>query len=473
MSEMNSEFITEDFLLHNKAAKHLYHEYASEIPIYDYHNHLSADRIADDIQFENITRVWLAEDHYKWRLMRANGIEEKYITGSAPDFVKFQKWSQTIPYCLSNPVYHWTGLELKRYFGIDKLLSPGTAEEIYNICNEMLKTQEFSSRNLLRRSKVKLVCGVEQPLSSLEHYQKVKRDGFEVKVYTSFLTDKTFMFDSILDLNSWIDQLAESCDIDINSFSSYIEAIRKRHKYFHQNGCRISDRGIPTIYAEGYTKKEIQEIFQKIRLGQELNELERLQFKSAVMHENALMDAEAGWVQQFHLGVIRSNRTAMLRCFGVDAGCDSMADMEIARPMANFFDRLDKAGKLPRTIIYNLNPAVSEVVVTMLGNFQDGSCPGKMQYGPAWWFLDQKDGIEKHLSVLSNLTMLSRFIGMVTDSRSFLSFPRHEYFRRILCNFLGGQVEEGLLPNDMELLGKIVKDICFNNARSYFPMELD
>ena len=469
---MSVKFITEDFLLQNKTAKKLYHDCAENIPIYDYHNHLPAEQIAGDINFENLTRAWLAEDHYKWRAMRANGIDEKFVTGDADDFERFKKWAETVPCCLCNPLYHWTHLELKRYFGIDKLLCPETAEEIYNTCNEMLQSAEFAVRNLLRRAGVKLSCGIEKPLSDLAHYKNIREDGFEIKVYTAFLADQTFIFDTTSELNDWIEQLAEVTDIDIKDFGSYIEAVRKRHGYFHQNGCRISDRGIPTIYAEDYTAGEIEDIFRKIQAQKELNEQEVLKFKSAMMYENALMDTEAGWVQQFHLGVIRSNRTALIRTFGVNAGCDSMADIEIAVPLARFFDRLDRDGNLPKTIIYNLNPAVNEVVITMLGNFQDGSTVAKMQYGPAWWFLDQKDGIEKNLTALSNLGLLSRFIGMVADSRSFFSFSRHEYFRRILCNFLGTQIEEGLLPNDMSLLPRMLEDICFNNAKDYFPMEL-
>jgi len=470
---MRSGFITDDFLLQNETAKKLYFDIAADIPVYDYHNHLPAHQIADNISFETITGAWLAEDHYKWRAMRANGINEKYVTGRAGDFEKFQKWARTVPCCLCNPLYHWTHLELKRYFGIDELLGPDSAEEIYNRCNEMLQSAEFSVRNLLRRSKVKLSCGIEQPLSDLAAYKKIRQDNFEIKVYTAFLADPTFIFGTSSQLNGWIDKLAEAADADIKDFTSYIEAVRKRHDYFHDNGCRISDRGIPTIYAEDYTTKEIEDIFQKIRAEKQLDEQENVKFKSAVMYEIALMDAEAGWVQQLHLGVIRNNRTALMKSIGKDAGCDSMADMPVAVSLAKFFDRLDKIGRLPKTIIYNLNPAINEVVITKLGDFQDGSVPGKMQYGAAWWFMDQKDGIERHLTVLSSIGLLSRFIGMLTDSRSFLSFSRHEYFRRILCNFLGAQIEEGLLPNDMDLLHRMLEDICFNNAKDYFPMELD
>ncbi len=470
---MAVEFLSEDFFLQTKTAKILYHEYAKKMPIYDYHCHLSAEQIATDHQFDNITQMWLAEDHYKWRAMRANGIPEKYVTGNAGDYEKFEKWAQTVPYCLCNPLYHWTHLELKSFFGINTLLNSNTAKDIYDTCNEIIRTPQFSVRSIMRKMNVRLVCGIEQPLSSLEQYKKIREDGFEIKVYTAFLTDKTFIFNNVSVLNRWIDELEKVSDSEINSFASYIEAIRKRHDYFHENGCRLSDRGIPTVYAEDYTESEIEKIFRKVRLAKDLSALETLKFKSAMMFENALMDAESGWVQQFHLGVVRNNSTRMLKAFGPDAGCDSMADLQIALPLAKFFDRLDKNGRLPKTIIYNLNPRDSEMIVTMLGNFQDGSAAGKMQYGSAWWFLDQKNGIEKQLTTLSNMGLLSRFVGMLTDSRSFLSFPRHEYFRRVLCNFLGSEVEAGLLPNDLALLGKMVEDISYNNTKNYFPMALD
>ena len=470
---MAIEFLSDDFLLQTKPAKTLYHEYAEKMPIYDHHCHLPAEQIADDTQFDNITQMWLAGDHYKWRAMRANGIDEKYITGDAKDYEKFEKWAETVPYCLCNPLYHWAHLELKRFFGIKKLLAPDTAKEIYDTCNEMLKTPRFSVRNIMRKMNVKLVCTTDGPLDSLEHHKKIRQDGFEIKVYTAFRTDKTFTFDNVSDMNGWIDELEKVSDTNISSFGSYIEAIRKRHDYFHNNGCCVSDRSAATIYAEDYTESEIEKIFQKIRSAKDLNGLEILKFKSAVMFESALMDYEAGWVQQFHLGVIRNNNMRMLRALGPDAGCDSMGDLQMALPLAKFLDRLDKNRQLPKTVIYNLNPADNEMIVTMLGNFQDGSTAGKMQYGSAWWFLDQKDGIEKQLTALANMGLLSRFIGMLTDSRSFLSFPRHEYFRRVFCNFLGNEVEAGLLPNDLKLLGKMVEDVCYNNARNYFPMKLE
>jgi glucuronate isomerase len=469
-----TEFITEDFLLQNRTAKALYHEYARKMPIYDYHCHLPADLIAADHRFDNLTQAWLAGDHYKWRAMRTNGIAEKYITGDASDYEKFEKWAQTVPHCLRNPLYHWTHLELKSPFGIkDKLLGPKTARQIYDVCSEMLKTEDFSVRNIMRKMNVKLVCTTEGPLDSLEHHEKIREDDFEIRVHTAFRPDQAMAVEDIQGLNVFIEKLRLTCNMEIASLQAYLEALRKRHDYFHQNGCRVSDHGIETAYAENYTESEIEKIFQKILHGRDLDMSEPLKFKSAMMFELALMDHEAGWVQQLHLGALRNNNTRLFKALGRDVGCDSMGDFEIARPLSKFLDRLDAGNKLPKTIVYNLNPRDNALCATMIGNFQDGSVPGKMQYGSAWWFLDQKDGMEAQINVLSNMGLLSRFVGMLTDSRSFLSYPRHEYFRRILCNMLGGDMEAGLLPNDLGLLGKMVEDICFNNAKNYFPMQLD
>ncbi|MFQ6035129.1 MAG: glucuronate isomerase [Sedimentisphaerales bacterium] len=479
---MAANFMTEDFLLQTKTARTLYHEYAKDVPIYDYHGHLPADQIASDHRFDNITQVWLYGDHYKWRAMRTNGIAEKYITGDASDYEKFEKWAETVPFCLGNPLYHWTHLELKRYFGIsDKLLNPSTAEQIYEACSNMLRTPAFSVRNLLRKMNVKLVCTTEDPLDTLSAHKKIRADGFEIKVHAAWRPDKAMAVENASALNAFIDKLEEICDMEITNFHSYIEALRQRHYYFHQNGCRLSDHGLETAYAEDYTENEIEKVFSKIRSGKELADCDRLKFKSAMMFEFALMDYESGWVQQLHLGALRNLNTRMLRALGPDTGYDSIGDFEIAKPLAKFLDRLDSAGSLTKTILYNLNPRDNALIATMIGNFQacpeqgrgDDTTAGKIQYGSAWWFLDQKDGIQQHLRVLSNMSLLSRFVGMLTDSRSFLSFPRHEYFRRVLCDMLGSDVEAGLLPDDKELLGKMVEDICFNNARNYFPMELD
>jgi glucuronate isomerase len=471
---MAKQFLTEDFLLQTKTARNLYHEHAEKMPVYDYHSHLPAYQIASDHRFENLTQAWLYGDHYKWRAMRTNGIGEKYVTGNASDSEKFEKWAQTVPYCIRNPLYHWTALELKNTFGIkDRLLGPETAREIYETCSEMLRTPEFSVRNIMRKANVRLVCTTEGPLDSLEHHKKIRGGHFDIKVHTAFRPDKAMAVEDITSMNVFIDKLEQVCNMEISNFHSYIKSIWKRHAYFHENGCRLSDHGLDTAYAEDYTEKEIEKIFTRIRTGKDLDLSQCLKFKSAMMVELALMDYESGWVQQLHLGALRNNNTRMFNTLGRDIGCDSMGDLEIARPLSKFLDRLDKGKKLPKTILYNLNPKDNALCATMIGNFQDGSVPGKMQYGSAWWFLDQKDGMTEQMNILSNMGLLSRFVGMLTDSRSFLSFPRHEYFRRILCNILGNDVETGMLPDDSDLLGKIVEDICFNNAKNYFPMELD
>jgi glucuronate isomerase len=451
-----TEFITEDFLLQTKIARILYHEYAEKMPIYDYHCHLPAELIAADHGFDNLAQAWLAGDHYKWRAMRTNGVPERYITGEATDWKKFEKWAQTVPSCLRNPLYHWTHLELKHPFGIrDRLLGPDTAREIYDDCSEKLKTPEFSVRNIMRKMNVKLVCTTEGPLDSLEHHKKIREEGFEVKVHTAFRPDQAMAVENIKGLNAFIEKLAVTCDREITTFDSYIAALRERHDYFHENGCRLSDHGLETAYAEDYTEREINTIFLKILRSADLDPIERLRFKSAMMFELALTDCEAGWVQQFHLGALRNNSTRLFEAIGPDTGGDSMGDFVIARPLSRFLDRLDRDNKLPKTILYNLNPRDNALCATMVGNF------------------DQKDGMEDQMNVLSNVGLLSRFVGMLTDSRSFLSYPRHEYFRRILCNMLGNDVEGGLLPKDLKLLGTMVEDICFNNAKNYFPMQLD
>jgi glucuronate isomerase len=471
---MAGKFLTDDFLLQNKTARTLYHDHAAGMPIYDYHCHLPAHQIASDHRFENLTQAWLYGDHYKWRAMRANGVSEQYVTGDASDYEKFEKWAATVPYCLGNPLYHWTHLELKSPFGIvDGLLSPKTAKDIYHRCSEMLRSSEFSVRNIMRKMNVKLVCTTDGPLDSLEHHQKISADGFEIKVHAAWRPDQAMAVEDHQKLNAFIDKLEALCNVDIKDFRSYIGALRQRHNYFHENGCRLSDHGLATVYAEDYTESDIRGAFDKIRSGKETTDLEKLQFKSAMLVEFGLMDAERGWVQQLHIGALRNNSTRLFTQLGPDVGCDSMGDLEVAGPLAKFLDRLDTQGKLAKTILYNLNPRDTALYATMIGNFQDGSVPGKMQYGSGWWFLDQKDGMEDQMRTLANMGLLSRFVGMLTDSRSFLSYPRHEYFRRTLCNLLGSDAEAGLLPHDMELLGTMVEDICYNNARNYFPMALD
>ena len=470
---MAAKFLSEDFLLRTESARRLYHDFAANMPIYDYHCHLIPQEIADDKQFANITQAWLYGDHYKWRAMRSNGIDERFCTGDATDYEKFSKWAETVPCCLRNPVYHWTHLELKRYFGVEgKLLGPDTAKEIYDTCSEMLNTPEFSARNLMRMMNVKAVCTTDDPVDSLEHHKKIQDDGFDVKVYPTWRPDKAMATENIESLNAWIDRLAAVADVEIKDFASYLEAIRVRHGFFHAIGCRISDHGLEAAFADSYTASEIDGIFDKLRAGKDVSDGDGLKFKSAMTYEFGVMDHEKGWVQQFHFGAIRNNSSRMFKQLGADTGFDSIGDDSFAKPLSKMLDRLDSSNQLAKTILYNLNPGDNEMMATMIGNFQDGSVPGKMQFGSGWWFLDQKDGMIKQINSLSSLGLLSRFIGMLTDSRSFLSYPRHEYFRRILCDMLGTDIENGEIPGDMELVGKMVKDICYNNAREYLPMEV-
>ncbi len=470
---MVQNFITEDFLLHSKAAKILYHEYAKGMPIFDYHSHLPPEQIANDVKFENITQVWLYGDHYKWRLMRTFGINENYITGDKSDYDKFISWSQTVPYTIRNPIYHWTHLELKSYFGIsDRVLNPTTADYIYNRCNDMLQTDDFTVKNLLKRFNVKVVCTTDDPTSSLEYHSKIKVDKFEIKVLPTFRPDKGMAVESSKIFNEWLDKLESVTNTTINNYDGYLSALKERHKFFHNMGCRLSDHGMETIFAENYSESEISDIFKKIRAGNELGYNEILKFKSAIMIEFGLMDHEKNWTQMLHIGAMRNNNSRLFRSLGPDTGFDSIGDYKVARSLSTFLDILDNNDRLPKTILFNINPKENGTLASMVGDFQDGSIPGKIQYGPAWWFLDTKRGITDQINVLSDMGMLSKFVGMVTDSRSFLSYPRHEYFRRILCNILGEEIEKGELPNDLELIGNIVKDICYNNAKNYFGIDV-
>ena len=462
------KFLDENFLLETRTAEILYHDHARDLPIIDYHCHLPPDEIAADKQFENLTRIWLKGDHYKWRAMRANGIPEKYITGSASDFEKFQKWAETVPATLRNPIYHWTHMELNKPFGITKLLNGESAREIYDKAAAMLNTEAFSTRNILRKMNVEVVCTTDDPADNLEHHQTVREDGFEIKMFPAWRPDKSMAVEDTASYNSYLDRLAEISGTEISRFTDLLDALRKRHETFHEHGCRLSDHGIETFYAEKYTQPEIDAIFDKIRSGGKLKEEEILKFKSAILVLLAEMDHEKGWTQQFHVGAIRNNNSRMVTLLGPDTGYDSIGDFELARPMSKFFDRLEQLEKLTKTIVYNLNPRDNELVATMLYNYNDGSSRGKMQFGSGWWFLDQKIGMEQQMNTLSVLGLLGNFVGMLTDSRSFLSFPRHEYFRRILCNLLGNDMENGLLPSDMDLLGSMVENISYYNARDYF-----
>jgi len=463
-------FIHEDFLLQTDAARQLYHAHAEKQPIIDYHCHLNPAYIANDHVFDNLGQLWLEGDHYKWRAMRTNGIEEKYCTGKeTSDWEKFEKWSETVPYTMRNPLYHWTHLELKRAFGVDKLLNPGTAKEIYDLCTDKLRTPEYSARGLMKKFKVQVVCTTDDPADTLEHHISLKEEGFEIKVLPTWRPDKAMAVENPKEYRAYVEKLADVSGVTIHKFSDLIEALRNRHDFFASVGCKLSDHGIEEFYSEPYTETEITQIFDKVYGGKELTKEEIWKFKSAMLHEGAVMDWENGWTQQFHYGAIRNNNTRLFKQLGPDTGFDSIGDFTIAKAMSRFLDQLDKENKLAKTIIYNLNPRDNDLIATMIGNFQDGSVAGKIQFGSGWWFLDQKTGIEAQMNALSNQGLLSRFVGMLTDSRSFVSYPRHEYFRRILCNLIGNDVENGLLPSsEMDFLGKMVEDISYHNAKNFF-----
>jgi glucuronate isomerase len=461
-------FLDENFLLHTETAQKLYHEHAAKMPIFDYHCHINPKDIADDRRFNTITEIWLAGDHYKWRAMRTNGVEERYCTGDASDWEKFEKWAETVPQTLRNPLFHWTHLELKKFFGINEVLSPKNAREIYDACNAKLQTPEYSCRGIIRMANVHTICTTDDPVDSLEYHQQIKASGFEVAVLPAWRPDKAMMVETPISYNQYINQLAAVCEMDINTFDDLMIALNKRHRFFHENGCRLSDHGLDTAYSDEYTADEIDACFVKVRAGYRLTSREILKFKSCMLYEFGRMDHSRGWTQQFHIGALRNNNTRLYNELGPDTGFDSIGDKPVAEPLSKFLNRLDTENKLAKTVLYNLNPRDNELYATMIGNFQDGTVPGKMQYGSGWWFLDQKDGMEKQINALSNLGLLSRFVGMLTDSRSFLSYTRHEYFRRTLCNILGNDVENGEIPADMELLGQMVENICFYNAKEYF-----
>lgn len=461
-------FLDDNFLLQTQTAQMLYHEFAKQMPIIDYHNHLMPDQIAEDKNFENITQVWLYGDHYKWRAMRANGVDEYYITGGASDFEKFEKWAETVPYTLRNPLYHWTHLELQRYFGIYETLSGANAKKIYDECNAKLQTKEYSVQGLLRMMNVKTLCTTDDPLDTLEYHQQIKNSNCDIRVLPAFRPDKAMNADDIAGLNAYIDKLAGIIGKEIADYDTYLNALKARHDYFASNGASVSDHGLEHIYAEDYTEAEVRDIFLKIRKNESLTAQENLKFKSAMLFSFALWDHEKGWVQQYHLGALRNNNSRLLSELGPDTGFDSMGDFVQGKQLSKFLNKLDSGNTLAKTILYNLNPADNELMATMIGNYNDGTVAGKVQWGSAWWFLDQKDGMIKQLNALSNMGLVSRFVGMLTDSRSFLSFPRHEYFRRILCDLFGTDVENGELPNDKAWLGEVIQAICYNNAKTYF-----
>jgi glucuronate isomerase len=476
-------FITRNFLLDCDAARELYHDFAKRQPIIDYHCHLPPDEIAGDRRFANLAQAWLAGDHYKWRAMRTNGIAERFCTGDATDWEKFSKWAETVPRCLRNPLYHWTHLELKRPFGIsDRLLNPETAESIWDDCNELLQEDAFTTRGILTQMHVSVVCTTDDPVDSLEHHIALASEQagaanrgeecFATQMRPTWRPDKGMAVDDAAAFNAWLGRLEAAADCTIRDFDSYLRALRARHDFFHDHGCRLSDHGLDTVYADDYTESEIKAIFKRLRDGRTPSPEESVKFKSCMLHEWAVMDHAKGWVQQFHIGAMRNNNSRMWNTLGPDKGFDSIGDSGYARPLARFLDRLDRNDQLARTILYNLNPGDNEMLGTMIGNFQDGTIPGKLQFGSGWWFLDQLDGMTRQIEALSQLGLLSRFVGMLTDSRSFLSYTRHEYFRRLLCNILGGEMESGRIPADMDLIGGMVEDICYHNAADYFDFGL-
>ncbi|WP_298493781.1 glucuronate isomerase [uncultured Algibacter sp.] len=466
---MSNKFIHDNFLLENKYAEELYHNYSKNQPIIDYHNHLSPQQIAEDKTFNNITNVWINGDHYKWRAMRTLGINEKFITGDGSDKDKFLNWAKTVPYTMRNPLYHWTHLELTRYFGITDLLSEKTAEKIWEQTQSQLTSDSLSTRQLLNKVNAEYVCTTEDPTDNLKYHKAIKKSNFNVKVGTSFRPDKAILINAD-GYNEYLDSLGNSTTTTISTYNDLCDALKNRIDFFNKNGCSVCDHGLDQIYFESYTESEVKTIFAKKREGKEVSNEEALKFQSAILIFLAETYHEYGWVQQYHLGALRNNNARMHRILGPDTGWDSINDYPQAQKLSAFLNTLDSKDKLTKTIIYNLNPADNEVMATMIGNFNDGSVKGKVQFGSGWWFLDQKDGMTKQLNALSNMGLISCFVGMLTDSRSFLSFPRHEYFRRVLCNLLGDEILRGELPNDMEWIGKMVSDISYNNAKEYFKV---
>ncbi len=465
------DFIHDDFLLGNKPARRLYREFAEPEPIFDYHCHLPPRDIAENRQFENLFEIWLEGDHYKWRAMRTNGIAEKFVTGNATPEEKFKAWAKTVPHTLRNPLYQWTHLELKRHFGISDLLSEKTAAKIWREANAKLATPVFTTQGLLKKMKVKVVCTTDDPADDLACHRAFAKSGHPTRMLPAFRPDKALTVHQPAAFNQWVEQLAAVANMDINGFSAFISALEKRHEYFHLQGCRLSDHGLEHCFADFCSEKVAAGIFDKARAGEAVSPLAYSQFASFMMLFFGQLDAKRGWTKQLHLGALRNNNDRLLAQLGPDTGFDSIGDFPQAKTLSAYLNKLDSDNLLPKTIIYNLNPADNYVFAAMIGNFQDGTIPGKIQYGSGWWFLDQKEGMEWQLNALSNLGLLSRFIGMITDSRSFMSYPRHEYFRRTLCNLIGRDIKNGLIPDDDSLVGPMIKNICYANARQFlaFP----
>lgn len=469
MIKTSRPFLDDDFLLETEASIHLYEQHAVPAAILDYHCHLSPKDITENRKFQNLTEIWLEGDHYKWRAMRINGVDERYITGNASPYEKFLEWSKTVPYTIRNPLYHWTHLELKNYFGTRKVLDETTAKEIYNECSAALQQDDFSVQSLLKRMNVEVVCTTDDPADDLNYHRLFAKQKSGIRMFPTFRPDKTFAADNPETYNEYLEKLGAASNISISTFDDLISALKNRIDYFDSLGCRASDHGLEYMYFDATATDEAPSAFKKVRSGTALDPKELVQFKCAVLLELSSQYHAKNWVQQFHLGALRSNNSRMLRELGPDTGFDSIGDYPQAQSMSKFFNHLDDTNQLAKTIIYNVNPSDNDIFATMLGNFSLGT-PGKMQWGSGWWFMDQKDGMERQMNTLSNMGLLSRFVGMVTDSRSFLSYPRHEYFRRILCNLLGNDIEKGELPDNFEWIGKIVEDVCYHNAKEYFRL---
>lgn len=464
-------FIHDDFLLQSKAARRLFHDFAEAEPILDFHSHLPASEIAADCRFRDLTQIWLEGDHYKWRAMRANGIPERFCTGDASPWEKFLAWAKTVPYTVRNPLYHWTQLELKRYFDIDELLDESTARSAWDEGNLHL-SHELTARGILRKFQVRAVCTTDDPCEDLAHHRRVNSSDSDLRIYPTFRPDKALSVNEPGRFNPWLDRLEQATNLSIDKLPALLEALAKRHEAFHAEGGRLSDHGLPHCYANPCSDREAGQIFDSARSGHAANSEEHARFASFLMLHFGRLDAAKGWTKQLHLGALRSQNSRMLDRLGPDTGFDSMGDWPQAERLCAYLDLLDRENALPKMVLYNVNPVNNDVFTTAAGNFQSGSTPSKVQFGSGWWFLDQKDGIEAQLRALSNSGLLSRFVGMVTDSRSFMSFPRHEYFRRVLSNLLGNEMERGELPNDFDLIGGIIRNICFENARQFLGLEL-
>jgi glucuronate isomerase len=464
------KFIDEKFLLHSRAAQRLYRQFAEPEPIFDYHCHLSPKDIAEDRRFRNLFEIWLEGDHYKWRAMRANGAPEKFCTGEAAPYEKFRAWAATAPRLLRNPLYHWTHLELKRYFGVDELLDERSAARIWKKANEQLARPDFSARGILKKFNVAALCTTDDPTDDLAHHKKIAADRAATRVYPAFRPDKALGVGQPAAFNAWVGRLEEAAGADIANMGDFVAALRKRHDYFHAQGCRLSDHGLTHCPASPCSDKKAAAIFARARGGRAASPEEREQFGTSMMLHFGRWDAEKGWVKQLHLGALRNNNTRLVEQLGPDTGFDGIGDFPQAQALERYLDSLEWEGCLPKVIVYNSNPVDNYAFASVIGSFQGGPAPGKMQFGSGWWFLDQKEGIEWQLNALSNIGLLSRFVGMVTDSRSFMSYPRHEYFRRVLCNLIGREMERGELPDDPALLGAMIRGICYDNARRYLAL---